>query len=29
VRRRERDIYLTPTEFRLLEYLLEKPGRDA
>jgi two-component system phosphate regulon response regulator PhoB len=27
VRRGERDIHLAPTEFRLLEYLLEKPGR--
>jgi two-component system, OmpR family, phosphate regulon response regulator PhoB len=27
VRRGERDILLGPTEFRLLEYLLEKPGR--
>jgi two-component system, OmpR family, phosphate regulon response regulator PhoB len=27
VRRGERDIYLAPTEFRLLEYLLEKPRR--
>jgi two-component system phosphate regulon response regulator PhoB len=27
VRRGERDIHLGPTEFRLLEYLLEKPGR--
>ena len=27
VRRGERDIYLAPTEFRLLEYLLERPGR--
>jgi two-component system phosphate regulon response regulator PhoB len=26
-RRGERDIYLAPTEFRLLEYLLERPGR--
>ncbi len=25
--RGERDIHLGPTEFRLLEYLLEKPGR--
>jgi two-component system phosphate regulon response regulator PhoB len=27
VRRGARDIHLGPTEFRLLEYLLEKPGR--
>ena len=27
VRRGERDIHLGPTEFRLLEFLLEKPGR--
>ncbi len=27
VRRSGRDIHLGPTEFRLLEYLLEKPGR--
>ena len=27
VRRAGRDIHLGPTEFRLLEYLLEKPGR--
>ena len=27
VRRAQRDIHLGPTEFRLLEYLLEKPGR--
>ena len=27
VRRSERDIHLGPTEFRLLEFLLEKPGR--
>ena len=27
VRRGQRDIHLGPTEFRLLEYLLEKPGR--
>ena len=27
VRRGVRDIHLGPTEFRLLEYLLEKPGR--
>ncbi len=27
VRRGERDIRLGPTEFRLLEYLMEKPGR--
>jgi two-component system phosphate regulon response regulator PhoB len=27
VRRAARDIHLGPTEFRLLEYLLEKPGR--
>ena len=27
VRRGNRDIHLGPTEFRLLEYLLEKPGR--
>ena len=27
VRRGTRDIHLGPTEFRLLEYLLEKPGR--
>ena len=27
VRRGSRDIHLGPTEFRLLEYLLEKPGR--
>ena len=27
VRRGERDIFLGPTEFRLLEYLLERPGR--
>jgi two-component system phosphate regulon response regulator PhoB len=27
VRRGERDIHLGPTEFRLLEYLMEKPGR--
>ena len=27
VRRATRDIHLGPTEFRLLEYLLEKPGR--
>jgi two-component system phosphate regulon response regulator PhoB len=27
VRRRGRDIHLGPTEFRLLEYLMEKPGR--
>jgi len=27
VRRGERDIHLGPTEFRLLEHLLEKPGR--
>jgi two-component system, OmpR family, phosphate regulon response regulator PhoB len=27
VRRGERDIRLGPTDFRLLEYLLEKPGR--
>ncbi len=27
VRRGERDIHLGPTEFRLLEYMLEKPGR--
>jgi two-component system phosphate regulon response regulator PhoB len=27
VRRGQRDIHLDPTEFRLLEYLLEKPGR--
>jgi two-component system phosphate regulon response regulator PhoB len=27
VRRGTRDIYLGPTEFRLLEFLLEKPGR--
>jgi two-component system phosphate regulon response regulator PhoB len=27
VRRRARDIHLGPTEFRLLEFLLEKPGR--
>ena len=27
VRRGERDVHLAPTEFRLLEYLLEKPGR--
>ncbi len=25
--RGERDIHLGPTEFRLLEYLLQKPGR--
>ena len=27
VRRGERDIHLGPTEFRLLEHLMEKPGR--
>ena len=27
VRRGQRDVHLGPTEFRLLEYLLEKPGR--
>ena len=27
VRRGEREIHLGPTEFRLLEYLMEKPGR--
>ena len=27
VRRSDRDIHLGPTDFRLLEYLLEKPGR--
>ena len=27
IRRAGRDIHLGPTEFRLLEYLLEKPGR--
>ena len=27
VRRRGRDVHLGPTEFRLLEYLMEKPGR--
>ena len=27
VRRANRDIHLGPTEFRLLEYLMEKPGR--
>ena len=27
VRRGSRDVHLGPTEFRLLEYLLEKPGR--
>ncbi len=27
VRRAERDIHLGPTEFRLLEYMMEKPGR--
>ena len=27
MRRGERDIHLGPTEFRLLEHLLEKPGR--
>ena len=27
VRRGERDVHLGPTEFRLLEHLLEKPGR--
>src|ERR1700685_550883 len=27
VRRGDRDIHLGPTDFRLLEYLLEKPGR--
>jgi two-component system, OmpR family, phosphate regulon response regulator PhoB len=27
VRRGDRDIRLGPTDFRLLEYLLEKPGR--
>ena len=27
VRRGERDIHLGPTEFRLLEYLMQKPGR--
>ena len=27
VRRGDRDIHLAPTDFRLLEYLLEKPGR--
>ncbi len=27
VRRGARDVHLGPTEFRLLEYLLEKPGR--
>ncbi len=27
VRRGSRDIHLGPTEFRLLEYLLERPGR--
>ncbi len=27
VRRSGRDIHLGPTEFRLLEYLMEKPGR--
>jgi two-component system, OmpR family, phosphate regulon response regulator PhoB len=27
VRPRARDVHLGPTEFRLLEYLLEKPGR--
>ena len=27
VRRGEREIHLGPTEFRLLEYLIEKPGR--
>ncbi len=27
VTRGERDIHLSPTEFRLLEYLLQKPGR--
>ncbi|MGO9421373.1 phosphate regulon transcriptional regulator PhoB [Roseiarcus sp.] len=27
VRRGDRDIHLAPTEFRLLEFLLEKPGR--
>jgi two-component system phosphate regulon response regulator PhoB len=27
VRRGQRDIHLGPTEFRLLEHLLEKPGR--
>ncbi|MDE2578673.1 MAG: phosphate regulon transcriptional regulator PhoB [Hyphomicrobiales bacterium] len=27
VRRASRDIHLGPTEFRLLEYLMEKPGR--
>jgi two-component system phosphate regulon response regulator PhoB len=27
VRRGERELYLAPTEFRLLEYLLEQPGR--
>jgi two-component system phosphate regulon response regulator PhoB len=27
VRRSSRDIHLGPTEFRLLEHLLEKPGR--
>ena len=26
-RRGERDIHLGPTEFRLLEFLLQKPGR--
>jgi len=27
VRRASRDVHLGPTEFRLLEYLMEKPGR--
>ena len=27
VRRGSRDVHLGPTEFRLLEYLLERPGR--
>ena len=27
VRRGDRDVHLGPTEFRLLEYLMEKPGR--